>query len=71
MNKDFAIPVLSEHNSPNNGIQELSFDEIDMVDGAAIPIIVAYYSIGIAVTFLVSGAGFVAAAQLGYFANRR
>ena len=54
----------------DNSIQELSFDEIDGVNGGIIQIYIAYYSIGIAATLLAAGAAFVAGAQLGYSANR-
>lgn len=62
-----------DHNAafaPAGGIQELSFDDIGAVDGGIIPIVVAYYSIGIAATALAAGAAFVASAQLAYSANR-
>ena len=52
------------------GIQELSFDEVDNVNGGIIPIIVAYYAIAIAATALAAGVAFVASAELGYAANR-
>ena len=52
------------------GIQELSFDEVDNVNGGFIPIIVAYYAIAIAATALAAGVAFVASAELGYAANR-
>lgn len=46
-------------------IQELSFQEVEEVGGGFIPIVVAYYSIGIASTALAAGCAFVAGARLG------
>lgn len=50
--------------SPTDGIQELSFDELEEVNGSAIPIVAAYYAIGIVGTLYV-------AAHAGLAANHK
>ena len=56
--------------APAGGIQELNFDEVETVAGGWIPIVVAYYSIGIVGTLYVGAQAALAAMHLGYAANR-
>jgi hypothetical protein len=51
-------------------IKNLRPDEVDAVGGGIIPIVVAYYSIGIVGTLYVGAQASLAAMRLGYAANR-
>ncbi len=63
----YLIKLSSEPRPQSNS---LSFDEVETVSGGVLPIVVAYWSIGIASTALAAGSAWVAGATVGYAANR-
>lgn len=52
--------------APASGIQELSFDEIETVDGAVVPFLLgaAYVGIGLSTGTLLVGGGFLVGLEL-------
>jgi lactobin A/cerein 7B family class IIb bacteriocin len=63
-----------DHNdafAPAGGIKELSFGEVEWVNGGIVPIVAAYYAIGIVGTLYVGAYAGLASMRLGYAANHK